>query len=233
MPSNSIPRRFRKYFLMPPGRDDSGLCIYGGVHGYTIQEQVVMNQGCTFQLSRWDSGLHATVVSIRTLDIDIPAAMAYYKAHGYDRLSRGDDQRVAYLVLYQGYDCVGMWYTRSLTVLQPNPINDLLDKIRDIAGLSQDPELSDPSALHSMLKIEIPERFLGRFGTPVAMDLHVVHVTLKDGRKFRNLAVRGDRFISGYADNGLWGNKQRDNKELDFSSEDIAKVRKAIWWPLI
>lgn len=77
-----------------------------------------------------------------------------------------------------------------------------------------------------MAKIEIPETFLDKLGPEAAMDLTVIHVTLKDGRKFRNLAVRGRCYITGRAD------APNGESDLDFGSQDIARIKRAFWWPL-
>ncbi len=77
-----------------------------------------------------------------------------------------------------------------------------------------------------MAHIEIPNHLLGTFGHPISMDLHVVNVKLRDGRRFRNLAVRDGRFITGRADT------PNGESELDFSGEDIVRIRRAFWWPL-
>ena len=77
-----------------------------------------------------------------------------------------------------------------------------------------------------MARIEIPREFLHNLGTSVAMDLHVVNVKLRDGRKLRKLAVRGGRYITGYAD------APEGESELDFVSDDIAALETSSWWPL-
>lgn len=77
-----------------------------------------------------------------------------------------------------------------------------------------------------MAKIEIPEVFREKLGPTVAMDLHIVNVWLKDGRKLKKLAVRNGTYITGYAD------APNGESELDFSSDDIIKLRTAKWWPL-
>lgn len=76
-----------------------------------------------------------------------------------------------------------------------------------------------------MANVEIPETLLGKLGPAMAMDLHVVHVTLKDGRKFRNLAVSGGRVITGKA------SAPNGESDLDFSTEDIICIKRSwSWW---
>jgi len=77
-----------------------------------------------------------------------------------------------------------------------------------------------------MARIEIPEGLGDQLGPETAMDLHVVHVVLKDGRKFRNLAVRGGRFITGKA------SAPNGESDLDFDSQETVRIKRAFWWPL-
>jgi len=77
-----------------------------------------------------------------------------------------------------------------------------------------------------MSKIEIPEKFIHKIGASMAMDLHVIDVVLKNGKKYKKLAVRGGRFITGYYKD------LNGETKLDFKSEDIKKVRRSSFWPL-
>lgn len=76
-----------------------------------------------------------------------------------------------------------------------------------------------------MAKIEIPQALRSSLGPEMKMDVHWVDVALKDGRKLKNLAVRGGAFITGRdSDPGGEGT-------LDFVSEDIVKLRRRSWLP--
>ncbi len=77
-----------------------------------------------------------------------------------------------------------------------------------------------------MANIEIPEALLGKLGSGMGMDLHVIHVRLKDGRRLRNLAVKGGWIITGEA------NAPNGESDLDFDSDDIESIKNAFWWPL-
>lgn len=77
-----------------------------------------------------------------------------------------------------------------------------------------------------MAKIEIPEKFINNIGSSVSMDLHVVDVVLINGKKYRKLAVRGGRYITGYY-------RDKDGEtDLDFKTADIKKVKKSSLWPI-
>jgi hypothetical protein len=76
-----------------------------------------------------------------------------------------------------------------------------------------------------MAKIQIPEKYITKIGAPMQMDVHWVDVKLKDGRKFRKLVVRGGQYITGrYQD-------KTGESDLDFSTDDILKIRRSSFLP--
>lgn len=78
-----------------------------------------------------------------------------------------------------------------------------------------------------MAKIEIPAPLLGKLGPEMKMDVHWVDLKLRDGRVFRNLVVRGGRYITG-RDQDAEG-----QGDLPFSSGDILKLRRRSFLPFL
>ena len=78
-----------------------------------------------------------------------------------------------------------------------------------------------------MAKIEIPDKLIDALGPEMKMDVHWIDVKLISGVRFKNLVVRGGRYITGRASdfNG--------EGELPFNSQDIAAVRRhsSFPWP--
>jgi hypothetical protein len=78
-----------------------------------------------------------------------------------------------------------------------------------------------------MAKIEIREELMNALGPEMKMDVHWVDVKLHDGREFKNLVVRGGRFITGRESD------PNGEGELPFTSENIARVRRREIWGLL
>lgn len=79
-----------------------------------------------------------------------------------------------------------------------------------------------------MAMIELSPEQRERLGPEWKMDWHEVDVKLKNGRVIRRLAVQGGAFITGSA------KSPEGISDLDFSSEDIARIRPACllpFWP--
>ncbi|MBS0215470.1 MAG: hypothetical protein JSR50_06895 [Proteobacteria bacterium] len=71
-----------------------------------------------------------------------------------------------------------------------------------------------------MARIEIPENFIAVLGPEMSMDVHWIDVKLKDGRDFKNLVVRGGRYITGKS------NDPEGIGNLNFTSSDIQTIRR-------
>jgi len=50
-----------------------------------------------------------------------------------------------------------------------------------------------------MSRIEIPKTLRAKLGPEMKMDVHWIDVKLNNGKRFQNLVVRGDRYITGMA----------------------------------
>ncbi|MGF1727973.1 hypothetical protein [Photobacterium kasasachensis] len=76
-----------------------------------------------------------------------------------------------------------------------------------------------------MAKIEIPSELKRFLGPPMVMDTHWVDIKLANGRVYKKLVVRNNRYITGrHDDPGGIGN-------LPFVSEDIVSLRRQSCFP--
>lgn len=78
-----------------------------------------------------------------------------------------------------------------------------------------------------MARIEIPQALKSSLGPEMKMDVHWVDVTLRDGRKLKNLVVRGGAFITGR------GSDTGGEGALDFISDDIVRLRRHSRLPFV
>lgn len=78
-----------------------------------------------------------------------------------------------------------------------------------------------------MSNIEIPLHLRAKLGAEMKMDVHWIDVRLKDGRAIYRLAVRGGRYITGFAD------ACDGESALSFAAEDIINLRRTArrYWP--
>jgi hypothetical protein len=51
--------------------------------------------------------------------------------------------------------------------------------------------------MNNMQKIEIPENLIKKLGPEMKMDTHWIDIRLRDGRRYKNIIVRGGRYIVG------------------------------------
>jgi len=70
------------------------------------------------------------------------------------------------------------------------------------------------------MSIEIPEKFIPMLGAEMKMDVHWIDVKLKNGNVYKNLVVRGGRYITGSSSG------QNGEGYIPFVSEDILKLRR-------
>jgi hypothetical protein len=78
-----------------------------------------------------------------------------------------------------------------------------------------------------MSKIPIPEFLLDKLGPEMKMDIHWIDVRLHDRRLFKNLVVRGSRYITGHA------NDPDGEGLLPFSAADIQSIRRTSFLPFL
>lgn len=74
----------------------------------------------------------------------------------------------------------------------------------------------------SMSQIPIPDHLLPNLGPEMKMDYHWVDVVLRDGQRFRNLVVRGGRYITGRHDDP---DGEGDLPFAEFDISDLCRHR--------
>lgn len=71
-----------------------------------------------------------------------------------------------------------------------------------------------------MAALKLPTHLTQKLGPEMKMDVHWVDVTLRDGRTFMNLVLRGGAFLTGR------DTDPNGEGELPFISDDVAKIRR-------
>jgi hypothetical protein len=73
--------------------------------------------------------------------------------------------------------------------------------------------------------VKIPESLTNKLGPEMKMDCHWVDVKLSNGDIFKNMVVRGNKYIAGFHDD------QNGEGDVPFESKDIVDIRRHSIFP--